>query len=538
MNKGTAIVGFILSFLAGMLLVWGIDRGSSGTASATREKGAQGTAVDGAKGANPGAVAVELFVMSQCPYGVEAEKAFAPVLEKFGGDIDFKIGFIGQEKDGQLTAMHGPKEVKGNIVQACAQKLFPSKYFQLITCQNANMREVDTNWEACSATVGVNVETLRACVDGQEGKDLLSTSYKDATAKGARGSPSIFIGGKKHEGGRRTADLMKAICNAYTGAKPAACSDIPESPKVNVTLLGDKRCAECDTKRIEGQIRQKVANPVITTLDYTTPEGKALFDKVKPMNLPAAIFDSSLDADKESAAGLARGLKPAGDYKVMASGGWNPACADDGGCELAECKPTLQCRTEEPNKLEVFVMSECPFGVKGLDAMKEVIDNFKKNDAKLDFKINFIGDGDANNLKAMHGQTEVDENIREICAIKNYPDNYKYMDYIWCRNKNIKDKNWQACTGGDTGIDTAVIEKCFNGEGKQLLADSYAYSKAIGFGASPTWLANGKYKFSGVDPEGIKTNVCKYNKLGGCDAKLTGPAAPAKPGAAAPGCGG
>ena len=539
MNKGTAIVGFILSFLAGMLLVWGIDRGSNGTASATREKGAQGSAVDG-KGANPGAVAVELYVMSQCPYGVQAEDAFKAVVDKFGGDIDFKVEFIGQEKDGALTSMHGPKEVKGDLVQACAMKHAPAKWYDMMLCQNKNMREVDTNWEACSSTLGINVEAIRTCADGEEGKSLLATSFKKAAEKGARGSPTIMIGGKKHEGGRRAPDLMKAICNAYSGAKPAACSDIPESPKVNVTLLGDKRCAECDTKRMEGQVRQKVANPVITTLDYTTPEGKKLFDAIKPVNLPAMVFDGTLDADKDASTALARGLKPVGDYKVQAAGGWNPLCADDGGCNIEECKATLQCRPEEPNKLEVFVMSECPFGVKGLDAMKEVLENFKKNDAKIDFRVNFIGDGDASSLKSMHGQSEVDEDIREICAIEHYGENLKYMDYIWCRNKNIKDKNWQSCTGGDTGIDTAVIEKCFSGdEGKNLLAKSFAYSKAAGFGASPTWLANGKYKFSGIDPETVKTNVCKYNKLGGCDAKLSGPPAAAqKPGAAAPGCGG
>src|SRR3954464_4498714 len=34
MNKGTAIVGFFISFLAGMFLMWGVDRGSKGEISA------------------------------------------------------------------------------------------------------------------------------------------------------------------------------------------------------------------------------------------------------------------------------------------------------------------------------------------------------------------------------------------------------------------------------------------------------------------------------------------------------------------------
>jgi hypothetical protein len=256
--------------------------------------------------------------------------------------------------------------------------------------------------------------------------------------------------------------------------------------------------------------------------------------------LPLAVFDNTIDADKEASQALGRFLKPAGDSgkRVIALGGsWNPACADDGGCELEDCSKTLQCRKEEPNSLEVFVMSECPFGVKGLDAMQEVVKNFKDAGAKFDFRVNFIGDGDAEKLTSMHGQSEVDEDIREACAIKNYPNDFKYMDYIWCRNKNIKG-DWKACTGGETGIEESVIQTCFDGEGKSLVADSFAYAKSLGIGASPTWLANGRNKFSGVDPETIKSNLCKYNKLPGCENKLTGQAPRAAgAGNAQPGCG-
>jgi hypothetical protein len=121
----------------------------------------------------------------------------------------------------------------------------------------------------------------------------------------------------------------------------------------------------------------------------------------------------------------------------------------------------------------------------------------------------------------MHGQGEVDEDIREACAIEHYGKDFKFMDYVLCRNKNIKDANWQSCTGTN-GIETAKMESCFSGdEGKQILEKSFKYSQASGMSASPTWLVNGKYKFSGIDAETIKTNVCKYNKLAGCDATLT-----------------
>ncbi|MBI4953843.1 MAG: thioredoxin domain-containing protein [Myxococcales bacterium] len=546
MKNGTVIAGFIVSFLAGMALMWGVDK-SSGAPRATKDQPASG-AIGAAKGgvaeadgagygsAKPGAVRVDLYVMSQCPYGVQAENGFKDAVEKLGDDLDFRVEFIGDKTpSGDLSSMHGPKEVKGDMVQVCAQKHAPTKWFQMILCQNKNMREVDTNWEACATEGGLPVDKLRACLDGEEGKSLLAESFGRSKARGASGSPTIYIGGQKYSGGRRGNDFFRAICNAYTGDKPAACASIPESPKVNVTILTDKRCAECDTRRMEGQLKSAVANPVMKTLDYSDAEGKKLFADAKPGMLPVAIFDATLDADKEASTALARSIKASGSFKILSMGGaWNPQCADDKGCELDECKATLQCKAEEPGKLDVFVMSQCPFGVKGLDALQEVTKNFG---GKVQLAIHFIGDGDAKTLKSMHGQAEVDEDIREVCAIEHYGKDLKYMDYIWCRNKSIKDPNWQACTGEKTGIDTDVIKKCFEGdEGKELLAKSFAYSKMMGIGASPTWLANGKYKFSGVDPESIKTQFCAHNKWDGCENKLTGPQ---NAGAAQPaGCGG
>lgn len=540
MNKGTAILGFVLSFLTGMALMYGLDK-SKGKGTSMSAEGATAAARTGS--AKAGAVSLDLHVMSQCPYGVQAENALKEVVEKFGPDLDLNIEFIGSGSAENLSSMHGANEVKGNLVQVCAQKHAPDKAFDFILCQNENYKEVATNGAACAAKLGISYDTISACAEGAEGKKLLADSFERSQKKGARGSPTIFIAGNQYQGGRKPKDFMKGICNAASGKKPKACSDIPESPKVNVTLLSDTRCgADCNTRRTESQIRSRIDNPVLTMLDYASAEGKKLYEAIKPANLPAIVFDRSLDADKDAVAAFSRGVREVGGYKVLGSGGWNPACADDGGCALAECKETMQCRQEEAKQLDVFVMSECPYGVKALNAMRDVIDNFKKAGESFDFSVHFIGDGDENSLKSMHGQSEVDEDLREICAIEHYGKNLKYMDYIWCRNKSIRDKNWQACTGGTTGIATDVIKRCSEGaEGKKLLAASFAKTRALGIGASPTWLANNKFKFSGIDPERIKSSFCEHNKIKGCENTLAGkPAPPAGAAAAAaaePGCG-
>jgi 2-hydroxychromene-2-carboxylate isomerase len=534
-NPGVAIVGFLLCFLTGAGLVWGFD--------AQRARAAESIVADTPRPAgrlpSANAVHVDLHVMSQCPYGVQAEAAFKDVVAKLGPDLDLNIEYIGGNQGGEPTSMHGPSEVKGDLLQVCARKYAPEKAYDFILCQNENSREVASNGAACATRLGAPASKITACADGKEGKELLLASFERSQHKGVTGSPTIFIAGKKHEGGRKPNDLLKAVCSGANGKKPAACAEIPEPPKVNVTLLSDKRCGpDCDTSRLEGSLRRTIGSPVVTNVEYTSPAGKQLFAALGAPSLPAAVFDRTLDADKEGAAALSKWLKDAGDHRVLAEGTWNPSCADEGGCKLEACKSTMQCRPEVPKKLDVFVMSQCPYGVKGLDAMKEVVESFKKAGESIDFAVHYIGDGDAATLASMHGPGEVAEDVREQCAIQHYGKGLKYMDYVWCRNKNIRDANWQSCTGGATGIDTKVLQACAEGdEGKQLLARSFAESKALGIGASPTWLANNKYKFAGIDAQTIKTNLCAHNpKLAGCDATLSGPAAP-KAGAAEPGCG-
>ena len=163
-------------------------------------------------------------------------------------------------------------------------------------------------------------------------------------------------------------------------------------------------------------------------------------------------------------------------------------------------------------------MSQCPYGVKALDSMKEVLEAFGND---IDFNVHFIANETApGKFKSLHGQPEVDENIRELCAMKHYKKNYKYMDYILCRNKKIRSKEWKTCAVN--GIKASVIEKCSTGaEGTKLLSEDVKIAKGLGIGASPTWLANNKFKFSGIAAEAIKQQVCKRNPgKKGCDKKL------------------
>lgn len=479
-------------------------------------------------------VDVVFHVMSQCPFGVQVENQIMPVLAKLGKAVNFKLEFIGDEPEpGKLTAMHGDNEVKGNMQHVCAAKYSPDTYMNLIACQNKNAREIPNNFDACAAEAKVDAAKIKACFEGEEGKKLLSESYKASKAKGARGSPTIFIGGTKYEGGRQENDFLRAICGNFKTDKPEVCKSIPEPKKIDLTILTDSRCKECAPERIVGQLKNMFPGLQPKTLDYSTPEGKALYDSLKDKGikmLPAFLF-APVVAEDPGYSQIQRFASDAGSYKLLQIGAkFDPTAEicdnqkDDTGdgkadCDDPTCAGKIVCRKAIDNQLQVFVMSQCPFGVKAENAMKEVLAAFDK---KIDFQVHFIADETAPGVfKALHGQDEVDENIRQLCAIKYYGKDYKWFDFISCRNEDIRSKDWQKCA--KDGIDAKVIEKCFAGEeGKKLHSEDIKIAKELGIGASPTWLANNKFQFSGIAPEQIKQNFCSYNKdTKGCEKTLT-----------------
>ena len=125
------ILGFFLSFGVGAAAM----RLTDGHKLSAPQGGAQATAEQRpttslASTTKPGAVRADLYVMSQCPFGVQAETAFKEVVAKFGDELDLHVEFIGNAAPtGELSSLHGPNEVKGDSYQVCAARYAPAKSF-------------------------------------------------------------------------------------------------------------------------------------------------------------------------------------------------------------------------------------------------------------------------------------------------------------------------------------------------------------------------------------------------------------------------
>ena len=503
------------------------------------------------------AVDAHIYVMSQCPYGVQAEDGLIPAVKALGPNVNLKIDFIVSENaDGTFRSLHGDNEVKGDIAQLCAAKYEPVRYLDMIMCMNKAASAIPGNWEACAKEAGItNTDKIKACYEGSEGTTLLSESAKASESVNAQGSPTIYLGGNLYQSGRETADFMRALCSGLTGV--SACSEIPkcsadydcteqadkigvcnnpgkkdasctylDDAELNAVVISDKRCPECEqvVTQLKPILQQNFFKGIkYKDVDYSE-NGKSLMEKLNITLLPTMIFDSTIEETyywKNSDARFKSAFQKAGNYYYIIpqamGASYDPYCDAGENCADSRCKESMACRTEEKKNLKVFVMSECPFGIQGENAMKEVLENFKGN---MDFEIHFIASETSPGVfQSLHGPTEVAEDINQLCVMKY--DNAKLMDYVWCRNENIKG-DWKPCAE-KAGIDTAKIETCANGdEGKALLSADIKIAEGLGISASPTWLVNNRNIFNGIDAETVRSNYCSANSgLEGCENTLS-----------------
>jgi len=484
----------------------------------------------------PDAAKFEMFVMSECPYGVQAVNAVVPVKKQLGSAMNLEINYIGAGTPGSFTSMHGPGEVTGDIVQLCAAKQSPDKYLDLILCQNRNPRAVDTNWKDCAKEVGIDGDELASCVNGDDGQKLLGESFAMSRARGANGSPTMFLNGQPYQGGRKTRDFLRAICNATpSDSKPETCANIPEPPTVHAIFFSDDRCKECNIRPLEGRIRSEFGGLTVQYVDYMSDEGKALYAKLKAASpdfklLPTVLLNKDEAAkDTEGTAALQRYMHPIGEYQeLMVGAKFDPTAEicdnsiDDDGDGLADCaddgcKEAMACREAKPKTLDLFVMSHCPYGAKAMIAANDLVDHFGDD---ITLNVHFIGNVQGDNLASMHGPSEVDDDIREACAIAHYGEKHQFMDFLACRSKNLRDADWKPCAK-EAGLDEKVMQDCIDGEGKDLVKKSFALAQSLNIGASPTFLSNNKREVNAIDAATLQKQYCTDNPdVEGCKTQL------------------
>lgn len=175
---------------------------------------------------------VDLFVMSYCPYGIEAQKILVPVMNLLKEDVDFRVRFVDY-------AMHGKKELDENLIQYCIQEEEKEKYSSYLECFANNQDST-----SCLESSKIDKSKINSCVEITDNKFKVTELYNDESTWlsgyyplfdvdkefveqfDVSGSETLIINGLKispSEYRWSPENLKQLICNSFNDA-PEICS--------------------------------------------------------------------------------------------------------------------------------------------------------------------------------------------------------------------------------------------------------------------------------------------------------------------------
>jgi len=167
---------------------------------------------------------------------------------------------------------------------------------------------------------------------------------------------------------------------------------------------------------------------------------------------------------------------------------------------------TTAAKSDKP-VVQFFIMSFCPYGQQAEAGLKPVAELFKD---KVTFEPHFIVSVSGNATTSLHGQYEVDEDMRQTVILEQYGTAtfWKYVDYLNANcNKNNADTCWKDAAKA-AGVDTAKVQSLAASEGPDLMALEAALTEQLGVTGSPTIFINGAPYSGGRSAEDYKAAIC------------------------------
>jgi glutaredoxin len=164
---------------------------------------------------------LEAFVVSNCPYGLQMQRALAPVAKILGSNIVVK--YIGSIANGKITSMHGDNEAQENLRQICIREEQNAKYWDYVNCY---IQKGDTN--TCLTTAKIDNTKLNSCMtDAKKGIAYAQKDFDAADKYQVSGSPTLFLNGEKvseFDFGGRSADALKTLICCGFNKQPTVCT--------------------------------------------------------------------------------------------------------------------------------------------------------------------------------------------------------------------------------------------------------------------------------------------------------------------------
>ncbi|WP_437872316.1 DsbA family protein [Sorangium sp. So ce363] len=247
MNKGTAIVGFLLCFIAGMGLMWSIDRsaGSRGhEISAAVEDGQPWTDEDAAVpvsskdpmwGTRAAPVTMVVFSDFECPFCSKVETTINQLKDKYGPE---KLRIIWKNNPLPFHKNARPASLAAETVFRLGGSKAFWKFHELAFQNQKSL--TPENFEKWAGDAGVDRAKFKAAFDRQEYMAKIDADMAVGKSSGVTGTPASIINGV-FLSGAQPIDKFTSVIDEQLKAAQTAVAAGTKPDKVYAKLAAENK---------------------------------------------------------------------------------------------------------------------------------------------------------------------------------------------------------------------------------------------------------------------------------------------------------
>ncbi len=239
MNKGTAVVGFLLSFLTGMGLMWGIAQDRDGVQVSAEAAGKGGDtshtnspvpiAADDPQWGNADALVTIVEASDfECPFCSRVEPTISRIKKEYGPE---KVRVVWKNNPLPFHKSARPAHEAAATVHALGGDFW--KFHELAF---ANQKALtNENFEQWAVASGVDLQKFKAAFEAKKYSAKVDKDLAVGKQIGARGTPHFLINGKALSGAQPFEKFKEAIDSELAAAEALAKTGVARN-KVSLEL--------------------------------------------------------------------------------------------------------------------------------------------------------------------------------------------------------------------------------------------------------------------------------------------------------------
>ncbi len=283
-----------------------------------------------------GKVRLELFVMLDCPYGIEAERILLPLAMEFPEKVDLKVRFLSDVRDERpndpeaIQCLASPENgldvpeagLKSSSlaqqlrIQILIREYLPERFQDYLSLWLRGGEEID--WREIARGAGIAPEMIETWLQAGEAEELLDADIARGGELGILASPTLLIEGREYDGILQSSQLPRSLCEALEldsdfcrtlprcfsdldcpqpltycqngGTREAKCVPRPDTP-VTLSVLSDRLCQTCVSPLILDSARYLLPRLSVQSIEIESASGESLARALGVDRLPVYLFD-------------------------------------------------------------------------------------------------------------------------------------------------------------------------------------------------------------------------------------------------------